>query len=211
MHRATLVGVALALVSAGCAHDSEGRWVRTGRIRFDARSVSGPGVMYSLGDDGTWAGMGGDRYVRDGDAIRKVGAFGPTPSIIRPSGEIRIERRPDGLVYTPSYLGAPIWTFVTEDGRPIPQEMEIPLYLTARLGLDGAWINQWTPGSELAGIPLESDCGVVLFDLQGRQVAGWVANQGETCPAPRYPGRDALARVVTYRNEVWESPARPGP
>ena len=211
MRSSCVLGAALAMVAAGCAHDSQGHWIRTARIRFDARSLSGPGLMYTLEDDGTWAGMGGDRYAREGDAVRKVGAFGPTPSIIRPSGEIRIDERPDGLVYTPSYLGAPIWTFVTEDGQPIPKDLEIPLYLAARLGLDGAWINLWTPGSEKAGIPLEPDCGTVLFDLQGRQVAGWVANQGAACPEPRYPGRDALTRLVADRNEVWESPERPGP
>lgn len=206
-----VLGAALAMVAAGCAHDSEGHWIRTGSTRFDGRSVSAPGGVYTLEDDGTWAGMSGDRYERVGDDLRKVGAFGPTPSLIRPSASVRIGHRPDGLTYTPSYFSAPIWTFVTEDGRPIPADLEAPLYLTARLGLSGQWVDLWTPGSERAGIPLDADCGVVLFDLQGRQVAGWVARQGATCPEPRYPGRDALARLVEYRNEVWESPQRSAP
>jgi len=51
----------------------------------------------------------------------------------------------------------------------------------------------------------------VLFDIQGRQVAGWVARQGSVCPAPRYLGAEVLARLNGERNEVWESSARPFP
>ncbi|HET6982065.1 MAG TPA: hypothetical protein VFI53_07985, partial [Myxococcaceae bacterium] len=100
---------------------------------------------------------------------------------------------------------------VTEDGQPIPTDLEAPLYIAACLGLGGHWIDLYTPGSEKAGIPLEPDCATVLFDLQGRQVAGFVARQGAVCPAPVYPGRDALARLIAVRNEVWESPERPAP
>ncbi|HVP63156.1 MAG TPA: hypothetical protein VMT11_21550 [Myxococcaceae bacterium] len=212
MKRAQVFGMVLVFVAAACAHqDSEGHRVRTGSVRFDARSVSAPNIVYTLEDDGTWAGMGGDRYERLGDDLRKVGAFSPTPSLIRPSGWVTIDRRPDGLMYIPSYLGAPIWTFVTEDGRPLPADLEVPLYLAARLGLSGHWIDLHTPGSEQAGIPLEADCSVVLLELRARQVAGFVGRQGAACPEPRYPGLDALARLAAVRNEVWESPERPAP
>jgi hypothetical protein len=213
MKRSHVLGLVLTFVVAGCAHyDSKGRAVRSGSTRFDAQSVStAPPTIYTLAGDGTWAGMDGDRYELVGDDLRKVGAFGPTPSLIAPSGWVTIDRRPDGLMYTPSYLSAPIWTFVTEDGRPLPADLEVPLYLAARLGLSGQWIDLFTPGSEQAGIPLRADCSVVLFDIQGRQVAGFVGHQGAACPDPRYPGREAMARLVTARNEVWESPARPLP
>ena len=212
MQRGHVFGAVLVFLAAGCAHyDTQGRWVRTGPARFDARSVSAPGIVYTLEGDGTWAGMDGDRYERVGDDLRKVGAFGPTPSLIRPSGWVTIDRRPDGLMYLPSYSGGRIWTFVTEDGKPIPADLEIPLYLAARLGLGGHWIDVYTPGSEQAGIPLEADCAAVLFDLQGRQIAGFVVRQGAACPDPRYPGKQVLARLISARNEVWESPERPGP
>src|SRR4029453_12219970 len=75
----------------------------------------------------------------------------------------------------------------------------------------GQWIDLFTPGSEQAGIALKADCAVVLFDLQGRQVAGFVSRQGAACSDPRYPGQQTLARLVKVRNEVWESPVRPAP
>ncbi|HUM12514.1 MAG TPA: hypothetical protein VLT82_16325 [Myxococcaceae bacterium] len=207
-----VLALVLSFFAAGCAHyNSQGRAVRVGSVRFDARSVSAPNIVYTLEDDGTWAGMGGDRYQRLGDDLRKVGAFSPTPSLIRPSGWVTIDRRPDGLMYTPSYPGGAIWTFVTEDGRALPADLEIPLYLAAGIGLSGQWIDLHTPASEQAGIPLEADCATVLFDIEGRQVAGFVGRQGTACPEPRYPGREALARLVAARNEVWESPARPLP
>lgn len=209
MRRTSWVGLSLAFLTAGCVHDSAGHRVRTGQTRFDASTLTGPHASYSLESDGTWAGIRGDRYERDGDDIRKVGAFAPTPSLIRASGSVRIDRRQDGVTYTPSYLGGAIWTFVTEDDQPIPADLEVPLYLAARLGLPGQWVNLWTPGSEKAGVQLEADCGLVLFDVQGRQMAGWVSRQGAVCPRPRYPGRDALARLVNDRNEIWETPVRP--
>jgi hypothetical protein len=212
MKRSQVIGVVLALVATGCAHyDKQGHWVRTGPARFDAQSVSAPGIIYTLESDGTWAGLSGDRYERVGDDLRKVGAFGPTPSLIRPSGWVTIDRRPDGLMYLPSYPGGPIWTFVTEDGQPIPADLEAPLFLAATLGLGGQWVDLFTPGSEQAGITLKADCAVVLFEMQGRQVAGFVGRQGAACPDPTYPGRQALARLVTARNEVWETPVRPAP
>jgi len=212
MQRTHVFGAVLAFVVAGCAHyDQQGRAVRTGAARFDAQSVSAPGVVYTLESDGTWAGIGGDHYLRVGDDLRKEGAFGPTPSIIRPSGWVTIDRRPDGLMYIPSYPGGRIWTFVTEDGEPIPADLEIPLYFASQLGLGGHWIDITTPGSEQAGIPLGPDCSAVLFDLQGRQVAGFVARQGGACADPRYPGKQTLAKMISVRNEVWESPERPAP
>jgi hypothetical protein len=212
MQRTHVFWAVLAFVAAGCAHyDQQGRAVRTGPARFDARSVSAPGIVYTLSEDGSWAGMDGDRYERVGDDLRKVGAFAPTPSLIRPSGWVTIDHRPDGLMYLPSYPGGRMWTFVTEDGQPIPSELEIPLYLAAQLGLGGHWIDNYTPGSEQAGIPLESDCATVLFAMEGRQVAGFVGTQGAACPDPRYPGKQALGRLISVRNEVWESPERPAP
>jgi len=212
MQRTHVFGAVLAFVAAGCAHyDQQGRAVRTGPARFDAQSVSAPGVVYTLESDGSWAGMGGDRYERVGDDIRKVGAFAPTPSLIRPSGWVTVDRRPDGLMFLPSYPGGRIWTFVTEDGQPIPAELEIPLYLAAQLGLGGQWIDLFTPGSEYSGLPLGPDCSAVLFDLQGRQMAGFVASQGAVCADPQYPGKKTLAKMISVRNEVWESPERPMP
>src|SRR5262249_24263294 len=212
MTRTHVLGAALALVAAACAHhDSQGRRVRTGPARFDAQSVTAPGIAYTRSADGTWAGLQGDRYELVGDDLRKVGAFSPTPSLIAPSGWVTIDRLPNGFAYTPSYLSAPVWTFVTEDGQPIPADLEIPLYLAASLGLGGQWINISTPGSELTGLPLHADCSTVLFDMQGRQVAGFATRQGASCPEPRYPGRETLSRLVKARNEVWESPQRPEP
>lgn len=212
MQRRQVFGVVLAFVMAGCAHyDQQGRAVRTGPARFDAQSVSAPGNVYTLERDGTWAGIYGDRYELVGDDIQKVGAFGPTPSIIPPSGWVTIDRRPDGLMYLPSYPGGQIWTFVTEDGQPIPTELEVPLYFAARLGLGGQWIDVHTPDSEQAGIPLHTDCATVLFDLQGRQLAGFVATKGAACFDQRYPGKQALNKLISIRNEVWESPERPFP
>ena len=58
----------LAFVATGCAHhDRQGHWVRSGPARFDAQSVSAPGIVYTLEEDGTWAGLDGDRYERVGD------------------------------------------------------------------------------------------------------------------------------------------------
>ena len=207
-----IVLVAAGLLGSACAHDSEGHRVRVSTIRFDDRSVSGPNVFYTLEEDGSWAGKGGDRYALDGDDIRKVGAgFDRTGSLIPPAGWVEIDRRPDGLVYTPSWPTSRIWTFVTEDGQPIPRNLEVPLYLTTRLGLAGAWVDLYVPGSEQAGVELKPDCALVLFELQGRQVAGWVVRNGAVCPEPRYPGKDALAKLVAVRNEVWESPYRAAP
>ena len=208
----SIIAVAVVLLAIGCAHTADGHRVRASTVRFDERSISGPNISYTLEVDGTWAGMGGDRYALEGSEIRKVGAgFDHTGALIRPSGWVDIERRPDGLVYEPSWPTSTIWTFLTEDGQPIPRNLEVPLYLTARLGLSGAWVDLHVPGSEEAGVELKPDCALVLFAIQGRQVAGWAARKGAVCPEPRYPGRDALARLVAVRNEVWESPYRASP
>jgi len=84
----------------------------------------------------------------------------------------------------------------------------VPLYLLTRIELDGQWVNLRTPHSELAGVPLPPDCALVLFDLQGRQVAGWAASKGASCPEPSYPA-GALPRLVEARNEVWQTQYRP--
>lgn len=212
MNRMHVIGVALAVVTAGCAYDAQGKRIRNGPARFDAHSVSSPkGGAYTLESDGTWAGLYGDRYERVGDSIRKVGAFGPTPSLITPSGWVEIDHLPDGLMYTPSYSSSGIWTFVTEDGKPIPQDLEVPLYLAARLGLGGQRVNVWTPADDDSGPKLESNCGLVLFEIQGRQVAGWNTPHGAVCPAPKYPAHGTVVTLNKKRGEVWESPVRAGP
>ncbi|HEY1905676.1 MAG TPA: hypothetical protein VGG91_06525, partial [Myxococcaceae bacterium] len=140
--------VGAVLLGSACAHDSQGHRVRVSTIRFDDRSVSGPNVFYTREEDGTWAGKGGDRYLLDADEIRKVGAgFDRTGHLMPPAGWVEIDRRPDGIVYTPSWSTSRVWTFVTEDGQPIPRNLEVPLYLTARLGLAGAWVDLYVPGS----------------------------------------------------------------
>jgi len=210
MARLQVVGLSLLLVASGCAHDSEGRRIRTNSISFDEHSVrNGVGVLYTLAEDGSWAGSPSNRYVRVGDEIQRVGSFGG--GLIRPAGSVAIERRPDGVQYVPSWPSGRIWTFVTADGQPIPGNLEVPLYLVAQIGLTGTWIGLHNPHSELAGVPLQPDCQTVLFDLGQRKVAGWVALQGAACPEPRYPGPEAEARVVAARNEVWEPQFRPQP
>lgn len=212
MNRMHVIGVAaLAAVIAGCAYDAQGKRIRNGEARFDDHSVSSPKTVYTLEGDGTWAGLYGDRYERVGDTIRKVGAFGATPSLIRPSGWVEIDHLPDGLIYTPSYLSSGTWIFVTEDGKPIPADLEVPLYLAAQLGLGGQRMNVWRPGDEDSGPTLESGCNLILFEVQGRQVAGWSSEQGNICPAPKYPARGTVAALNKKRGEVWESPMRPGP
>ena len=194
-------------VTACAAHDSAGRRIRTGDVRFDEQSIVGQSFSYRLDSEGNWSG-GGSQYRRQGDDLVKVGASNSTPSLIRPTGSVRIERRPDGLRYVPSWRGSTTWTFVTEDGKPLPEALELPLYLLTRIELDGQWVNLRTPHSEVAGVPLPPDCALVLFDLQGRQVAGWAASKGASCPEPSYPS-GALPRLVEARNEVWQTQYRP--
>ncbi|MGZ6078258.1 MAG: hypothetical protein ACXWK6_10675, partial [Myxococcaceae bacterium] len=145
--------------------------------------MTSPKGAYTLAGDGSWGGLLGDRYERVYDAIRKVDGFSGTPSLILPSGNVRIERLPDGVMYVPSYYSAGVWIFVTEDGKPLPETLEVPLYLAARLGLGGQWVNVWDPNDDAAP-RVDADCGLVLFELQGRQVAGWLNRRGAVCPAP---------------------------
>lgn len=203
MNRLQLIASVVAVaVMAGCAHDAEGHQVRTGNVRFDAQSVTSPGGYTAmLNSDGTW---GTPRYERVGDQIRSPWAAGL-------HGYVQVDRLPNGVMYTPSSYSAPIWTFVTEDGKPIPANLEIPLYLAARQGLGGQWVSLWSPARDFRGPQLVADCGLVLFEMEGRQVAGWVARQSAKCPVPNYPGRELLAQVIYSRNEVWVSPLRPLP
>lgn len=219
MNRLHAVAAAVvATLAAGCAHDSEGHQVREGLARFDATSVgTSGGTVVRLLPDGTW-GLGMTQYERVGDQLRAVGgvnqSVGLDGPLIRGYSYVTIERLPNGVRYTPSYYSAPIWTFVTEDGKGIPVDLEVPLYFAARIGLGGQWVNIWEPPKDDTGPHLVTDCGVVLFELRGgRQVAGWLAHQGAICPAPKYPGRETLARLIYTRNEVWESPqvAAPSP
>jgi len=192
----------VVLLVTACTYDSAGRRVRTGDIRFDERSITGR-VVLTLQDDGTWSHL----YVQQGDEIRSVVGL---DGLIKASGWVDIERRPDGLVYEPSWPISNIWTFVTEDGQPIPRNLEVPLYLVAQLGLVGARVDIHTPGSEQAGVEVKPDCWLILFELQGRQVAGWATRKGAVCPEPRYPP-GAPTRLAAVRNEVWESQYRPQP
>ncbi len=110
--------------------------------------------------------------------------------------------------YVPSWPGGARWTFLTEDGKPLPDDLEVPPYLMTQLELTGQWVGARQPHSEKAGIDLPPDCGLVLFDLGGRQVAGWVASRGAACPEPFYP-RGVRAELEQARNEVWETQFRP--
>ena len=205
MNRRELAAVLVSVLAvAGCAHDTEGHAVRTGNTRFDATSVSAAhGPVITRNSDGTW---GASRLERVGDRIQP--RFGPAFGYW---AYVEVTQLPNGLRYTPSSYAMKIWTFVTEDGKPIPEDLEIPLYLAANNGMGGTWVNIWEPARDDTGPRPVADCGVVLFELQGRQVAGWVARQGATCPEPRYPGREVLARLIYSRNEVWVSPERPLP
>ena len=211
MIRRFVIGVALIAVMSGCAYNAQGQRVRSSQARFDAQSVSSPKTVYTLSSDGTWAGLQGDRYERVGDSIKKVGAFGSSPSLIRPSGWVSIDRLPDGVMYTASYYSAGTWIFVTEDGKPIPEELEVPLYLAAQLGIGGHKVNVWKPAQDDNGPELASDCELTLFEIQGRQVAGWFLQHGAVCPAANYPGKTTLTKMVRSRGEVWESTVRPAP
>ncbi|MGZ6079798.1 MAG: hypothetical protein ACXWK4_03225 [Myxococcaceae bacterium] len=205
MSRLQLIASVVAVaVMTGCAHDAEGHQIRTGNVRFDAQSVSSPdGTVATLNSDGTW---GPYRLHRVGDQIRSDFAWAAGYY-----GYVQVDRLPNGVMYTPSSYSAAIWTFVTEDGKPLPADLEIPLYLAARHGLGGQWVSIWSPARDFRGPQLVADCGLVLFEMEGCQVAGWVARQGAQCPVPNYPGRELLARLIYTRNEVWVSPLRPLP
>ena len=205
MNRLELIAsVVVVALMTGCAHDAEGHQIRTGNVRFDTHSVSTQnGYVITLNSDGTW---GPFRMRRVGDQIR--GDFAGAAGYY---GYTQVDRLPNGVMYTPSSSRAPIWTFVSEDGRPLPADLEIPLYLAAQQGLPGQWVSIWEPARDFRGPQLVAGCRLVLFEMEGRQVAGWVARQGAECPVANYPGRELLARVIYSRNEVWESPLRPLP
>ena len=195
------VVLAAAAVVAGCVHDSEGHLVRTGTVRFDAKSVSTPNQVITLNADGTW---GATRLQVVDDKIQS--GFS---AVNGGYAHVQIDRLPNGVTYTPSMHSAPVWTFVTEDGKAIPSDLEVPLYLAAINGMGGHWVNAWKPAENDRGPQLYTACAVLLFEIQGRQVAGWrQAYRGAECPAQIYPGRETLARLIDSRNEVWESPER---
>ncbi len=159
----------------GCAHDAEGHQIRTGNVRFDTHSVSTQnGYVITLNSDGTWGPSG-----CGGSATRSAAT---SPGLRAYYGYTQVDRLPNGVMYTPSSSRAPIWTFVSEDGRPIPADLEIPLYLAARQGLRGQWVSIWEPARDFRGPQLVAGCRLVLFEMEGRQVAGWVARQGAECP-----------------------------
>src|SRR4029450_10977910 len=103
--RPWILGAAVVLLVAGCAHDSSGRRVRSGNVRFDEWSITGPYVELTLVPNGTWSNL----CLQQGDEIRPVQGFGGN-GLIPPSGWVDIERRPDGLVYEPSWRISNIWT-----------------------------------------------------------------------------------------------------
>ncbi len=202
--------VSVAAIAGCAAHDAQGREVRTGPARFDAQSVTSPKGAYSLASDGTWGGLLGDRYERVYDAIPQ-GRWVQRDAVAHPSFRKRSDRASARWrdVRAVVLLGRGL-DFVTEDGKPLPENLEVPLYLAARLGLGGQWINVLDPADD-GGLRVDADCGLVLFDIQGRRVAGWLNRRGAVCPAPKYPGSETLAHLVQARNEVWESPDRPAP
>jgi len=203
MKLGSLGGVSLALLVGACAHDAEEPRIRTGNARFNETSVSSPRVTLTLEKDGSWSNL----YRRVGDRIERVGY--PGPGFIPLHGWVTIEARPNGVTYTPSWLSAPIWTFVTADGNPLPRDLEVPLYFAARLGLGGQWVRLWTGTASNPTEDLVADCGLILFSIKGRHVAGWVGRQGATCPAPVFPPLEAVAELTF--DEVWSPPYRPLP
>lgn len=205
-----VVAGCLALGLVGCATSSDGTRERTGLARFDASSVSSPTASYSLQSDGTWAGMRGDRYMVKNDEIQAVAPFATSGPIVGGSTKIFIDRDDNGLHFTPTAGQSPNWTFVTEDGGAIPRDLEVPLYIAARLGLGGLWVTYHDPDYREEWWHLGTDCEVVVFDLQGRRVAGWVQRRGGTrCPETRFPDARVLAILEQGRREHWVSPNRP--
>ena len=227
-----LAAALLALLATACAHDSQGRTARTGETRFDETSVSNRKMILALEENGTWS----NRYRRVGDRIQSIGSpwaslgfplgsadQDDSPLIhgapyIPSDGWVTIRTLPNGVSYIPSWVSGGIWTFVTADGHPLPGDLEVPLYLAAKFGLTGQWVRLWSgadsnsftqarPVSVERGSPnFEGPCGLILFTIRERPVAGWVSRQGATCPRPVYPSLDSLADITF--DEVWESPYR---
>jgi len=194
MHQAhRLVGITAWAFLAACAHQTDEWPTRTGVLRFDEKSVTSPYVSYSRTSDGSWAGLNGERYERVGDTLRATGSPSPRHHpVIYPTGFVRIERLPNGLVYTPSYDTVPVWTFVTEDGNPLPEDIEIPLYLAARIHLSG--VGYKGPGG----------CPALIFQIQDRNVAArwWFPNEGPDQCALVFPEGGAAAWTAASENLV---------
>jgi len=204
------LGGLLVLGLGACATASDGVRERIGDARFDAKSVTTPTESYFLLSDGTWAGSRGDRYwVQDG-ALQAVAPFATSGPIIGGQTRVWIDRADDGVHFTPTSSRAAHWTFVTEDGKGIPRDLEVPLYIAAQLGLGGLWVTFHDPDYLEPLWHLGADCQVVVFDLSGRRVAGWYERQGgDPCPAARFPDGQVLSRLAQRRNERWASPLRP--
>ena len=167
-----------------------GRWVRSGDIRFDERSITGPNVTLTLEDDGTWSHITSSEETR----FRFVGAGSR-----RASSEPRAGWTSSGVrtvsSYEPSWPISNIWTFVTEDGQPIPRNLEVPLYLVAQLGLVGSSSRHPHPriGAGRGG----GEAGLLAHPLRvtGPSGRGLGTRKGAVCPEPRYPaGRAGPAR-----------------
>jgi len=200
----------LVLWLGGCVHGPDGVRQRTGEARFDAQTVTSPTESYSRLSDGSWGGLRGDRYMVQDGALQAVAPFATSGPIIGGATRVWIDRDADGVRFTPTSTRAANWTFVTEDGKGIPADLEVPLYIAAQLGLGGLWVTYHDPDYLEAIWHLGADCSVVVFDLKGRRVAGWLERQGgDPCPAKRFPDAQVLARLEQRRNERWASPLRP--
>lgn len=178
--RLHLVAVGAAVMTAaGCAH-VQGPQVHAADVRVDAQSISTPSGTVTLNSDGSWAAS---RVRLVGDQIRTSFPLGTEGY----HGYVQVKHLPDGVMYTPSEKSLPIWTFVTEDRKPIPADIEVPLYLAASQGLGvkglGAMggILPWVQHRATNPAP---DCAIVLLQIQGRQLAGLRARQGAVCPDP---------------------------
>ena len=205
-----VVGGLLVVGLGACATANDGVRERVGDARFDAKSVTTPTDSYFLLSDGTWAGSRGDRYwVQDG-ALQAVAPFASSGPIVGGQTRVWIDREGDGVSFTPTSSRAEHWTFVTEDGSAIPKDLEVPLYIAANLGLGGLWVTYHDPDYLEALWHLGTDCEVVVFELNGRRVAGWFERQGgNPCPAAKFPDAQVLSRLSQRRNERWASPVRP--
>jgi hypothetical protein len=194
MHVVMLAGA----VMAGCAHDSDGHVVRTGQVRFDAYSVTGPkNAQFTLESDGNWAN-GATRYERVGDQLRPVGGLG---DLFRPYGYVQITHLPNGIRYTPSWSSGVTWTFITEEGTQFPTDLEIPLYFAARLGAGGPLGRALDPRPGRPGATADhrlrpgslrdpGPAGRGLARPSGRVLSGaGLPGPRDSCPAHLHPER----------------------
>ena len=206
----SIIAAAAVLLGSGCAHDAEGHRVRSSTLHFDERSVSGPNISYTLEEDGSWAGIGGDRYVLDGGEIRKVGAGFGTGGLIRPSGWVDLERRPDGLVYEPCVAHLDNLDLRHRGRAAHPPEPRSPA-VSGRAARPVRGVGRAPhPGSEQAGVELKPDCAVVLFEKSraGRWQGGRLARarsvpiraiQGATRSRGRRRAERGVGEPVTGR------------